>query len=260
MARLRAFHYQDSNDHYDRFEGRPLFYPNILGQSSAGVVENTGTGVSTFSIGDGVGVIRHPSKQSDHRFGAFQQYALASVESTSKLDPQTRLHDAAATILNLAAVASALSTYLNLARPTSTGPIQPKGEKVLLYGGSSSSGGLAIDFARAAGYEVVSTSSPSNLELVRSHGSKVAVLDHTQRAEKVVQDLHSHGPYSRILDTIGLPPVTKILVAYLSSLGGGSYSTLTALSPDDEPVPNNVRRNYEAYAWVFAAGGGERGD
>jgi NADPH:quinone reductase-like Zn-dependent oxidoreductase len=214
------------------------------------VVVTTGAGVKRFSSGDNVAVIRAESTLSDARFGAFQQYALACADSTSKLLPATTLVAGAATILNLATVASALTVFLGLDRPALTSSAGRNGKKVLIYGGSSSSGGLAIRYATAAGYEVVTTSSPKNYDFVVSLGP-VIVIDHTQPANKVVGDLWEHGPYHKILDTIGLPPVTNIMTEYLSSIGGGSYNSLVPLLGGENPVPDNVERKFESYGWVY---------
>lgn len=237
-------------DTSSRFEIHPVLYPNILGISFAGVVESVGAGVTRFSPGDNVAVIRAESTLDDARFGAFQQYALAYADSTSKLLPGTTLVAGAATILNLATVTSALTVFLGLDRPALAGSAQHNGKKVLIYGGSSSSGGLAIRYATGAGYEVVTTSSPKNHDFVSSLGPAI-VIDHTQPTSKVAVDLREYGPYHKILDTIGLPPVTNIMTEYLSSIGGGSYNSLVPALGSENPIPNNVERKFESYGWIY---------
>jgi NADPH:quinone reductase-like Zn-dependent oxidoreductase len=46
-----------------------------------------------------------------------------------------------------------------------------KGEWLLIYGGSTTSGCLGIQFAKLAGYKVIVTCSPKNNELVKSRGA-----------------------------------------------------------------------------------------
>ena len=234
-----------------RFEVHPFAYPNILGLSFAGVVESVGSDVTGFERGDRVAVVRSDSKLDDARFGAFQQYSLASSDMTSKLLPETSLEAGATTIVNLATVTSALSWFLSLDRPSLAGPVEQKSEKILIYGGSSPSGGLAVKYARTAGYQVVTTSSPRNHDFVASLGP-TTILDHTEPADKFVEDLRAHGPYYKTLDTIGLPPVTDMLCEYLSSVGGGSYNTLIPLLGGEKPVPDNVNRRFESYGWIFS--------
>jgi hypothetical protein len=53
-----------------------------------------------------------------------------------------------------------------------------------------------------------------------------AVVDHTQPASKIIQDIEKHGPYREILDTIGVPSVIDIMIRYLSLVDRGTYFTL----------------------------------
>ncbi|KAK3987344.1 chaperonin 10-like protein [Cladorrhinum sp. PSN332] len=235
-----------------KIEGQPLSYPNILGFSFAGIVEKVGTGVEGISIGDGVTTHRPHYKGNDSRFGAFQQYALASVATTAKLPSDTLLEAGASAILNLATVASALSFYLGLDRPSldKYSPAQSTGQKILIYGGSSSCGGLGVAYAKAAGYEVVTTSSPKNHDFVISLGADV-VIDHRQDPNEISKEIKANGPYHRIWDTIGIPPVTNILTSYLAANGGGGYHTVIPILPGTNPIPENVNVEFRPYSAIF---------
>lgn len=232
-----------------RFGTHPIPYPTILGTSFAGNVDSVGASASTFQPGDTIAAIRPPAQIGNPHFGAFQKYALATVSSSSKLPSSVPIAGAAATILNLAAVVSALSIHLKLLRPPLDGKPQPQGQKVLIYGGSSSCGGLAVKYAVTAGYTVITTSSPQNRDFVSSLGP-AHIIDHTLPSSSIVAELESHGPFSAIFDTIGLAPVTDIMSAYLSSLGGGTYNTL--IPPmGNKPIPTNVERKFAPYSWAF---------
>ncbi|KAI1628129.1 chaperonin 10-like protein [Exophiala viscosa] len=222
----------------------PIPYPNVLGMSFSGIVESVGPDVSEFKPGDEVAVVRDGPKGGEPRFGAYQQYALASQTSTSKLPDGVTLESGATSILNLAAIATALSIYMGLDRPSLTSKVEANGKKILIYGGSSSAGGLATAYATAAGYEVVTTSSPKNKGFVQSLGPST-IIDHTQPAKDVLSKIKSNGPYEAIFDTIGLPDVTEVLAEYLTSIGGGSYNSL--LAPDG-PMPANVQRKFAPYS------------
>ena len=202
-------------------------------------------------MGEAVAVIRTGPYLGDSRFGAFQRYALASVASLSTLS-SANLSAAAATILNLAAVVSALSIHLGLSRPPWSGPAPAENavKKILIYGGSSSCGGLAIKYAVSAGYSVITTSSPRNCEFVESLQPGY-VIDHTQSGSEILASIRQHGPYEAIFDSIGLPPVTDILVEYIASTGGGSYNTLIPPIGGEKPIPSNVERKFAPYNWAF---------
>lgn len=231
-----------------------MSYPNILGLSFAGVVDKVGSDVQGLSVGDNVAVVRPHSKQNDPRFGAFQQYALACANTTARLPHgDIMLESGAAVILNLATVTAACSVFLGLQRPSldKSKPPPPQCQKVLVYGGSSSCGGLAVCYAVAAGYEVVTTSSPKNLDYVASLGP-ATIIDHSRPNERVIDDLKAHGPYHRIFDTIGIPSVTNIITRYLDSMGGGGYNTLIPVLPGTDTIPENVERRFESYGWVLS--------
>jgi NADPH:quinone reductase-like Zn-dependent oxidoreductase len=68
-----------------RIEVHSLKYPIILGLSFAGIVEAVGGGADSFSKGDPVAVVRSRDKVNDAKFGAFQQYALVTAATTTRL-------------------------------------------------------------------------------------------------------------------------------------------------------------------------------
>lgn len=213
--------------------------------SFAGIVEQVGPSVEGFKVGDRVATVRDGPKAADPRFGAYQQYALASQTSTAKLGEEVALESGASTILNLAAVATALSLHIGLDRPDLSGkPAASNGQKVLIYGGSSSAGGLAICYAAAAGYEVVTTSSPQHTDFVRSLGP-ATILDHTQAGSTLAQEIAAHGPYTAIFDAIGLAPVTDVLSTYLQTVNGGVYYSVLA---PDKPLPAGVEKRFAPYS------------
>jgi len=212
--------------------------------SFAGIVESVGSDVTGFKPGDRIATVRDGPKAADPRFGAYQQYALASQTSTTKLPDSVTLDDGAASILNLAAVAAALSIFIGLDRPSLASKMEANGKKVLIYGGSSPAGGLATSYATAAGYKVITTSSPKNKDFVQSLGAS-SIIDHSQPGEELLRNIGSHGPYEAIFDAIGLPPVNELLAEYLHSVGGGSYYSL--LGPD-KPLRDDVQCKFAPYS------------
>lgn len=228
----------------------PVKYPANLGTSYAGEVLSVGPKVTSLKPGDRITVGRGSKNLADSRFGAHQKYALAEVSYSSKLLPGTSFESGATTMLNLATVVAALSIHLGLDRPPLFGSAKPNGKKVFIYGGSSPSGGLAIKYAATAGYTVVTTSSPHNHDFVQSLGPAY-IIDHTAPADKVGEEIRQQGPYDAILDTIGVPPVTNLIVKYLSSIGGGVYNTLIPLLGAENPIPENVERRFASYGWAF---------
>lgn len=228
----------------------PIPYPNILGLSFSGTVETVGAGVTEFKAGDRVTVARTGKAFADPRFGSFQKFALARAVTTSKIPDSVSLESAVTPIVNLGTAVSAMNIHLGLERPPLSGTPQPKDKKVLVYGGSSSVGGLAVKVATAAGYRVVTTSSPKHTDFVKSLGPE-HVIDHTQSPGAIVQELKSHGPYDAIFDGIGILAVTNILYEYLGSIGGGKYNTTLPPMGGENPQPDNVERLFAPYGFAL---------
>jgi NADPH:quinone reductase-like Zn-dependent oxidoreductase len=135
----------------------------------------------------------------------------------------------AATILNLATAVAALVVYMGLDRAPIEGPARPNGKGILIYGGSSSVGGLATRYASGAGCEVVITSWLRNEVFVSSVVAKV-IIDHTQNPVSLIAALKSHGPYEATLDCISTPPVDAIIAKVLGEMGGTYYAMIPQIS------------------------------
>jgi NADPH:quinone reductase-like Zn-dependent oxidoreductase len=219
-------------------------YPAIIGWSFAGIVEAVGEGAGGFKVGDRV-VVKRPLSAHENSYAAFQKYALAIELTAAKLDDKTSFEDAAAAVLNLATAVAVLNVQMGLDRAPVEGPAKPNGKKILIYGGSSSVGGLATRYASDAGYEVVTTSSPKNEGFVSSLGAKV-IVDHTQSSDEVARVLKSHGPYEGVLDCIGAPPVDMLMAKVLGETGGTYYSMVPQMS--EFKMPENIKREYGSYS------------
>jgi NADPH:quinone reductase-like Zn-dependent oxidoreductase len=80
-------------------------------------------------------------------------------------------------------------------------PSSEAGKKILIWGGSSAMGSLSISYAKAAGYTVVSTSSPHNFALLSSLGAD-HIFDHSD--PETVQKIRDLFPIDYWFDTISL--------------------------------------------------------
>ncbi|KAH8433861.1 uncharacterized protein LDX57_011498 [Aspergillus melleus] len=183
------------------FGTHPVPYPNILDKSFASTVQYVGSNVTDLKPGDRIASTRGAKAVGDPRLGAYQKYALASVSSSSKVSADVDFQGAATSIMNLVTVVSALSIHIGLDRAPLSGKPEPKNKTVLIYGGSSSTGGLAVRYAVTVGYTVVTTSSPQNRQFVESL-DPAYIIDHTAPAETIAKELRSQGPFDRIFDAI----------------------------------------------------------
>lgn len=255
LVKIECIAFSPIESKIQRFGTHPIPYPSILGTSFAGSVIEPHASVSdAFPAGSRVAVNRIGDTISDSHFGSFQKYALAKASSTSKLLAGTSATAGGAVAINLAATVSALHLHMGLARPPLSGTAGPRHQKVLVYGGTSQCGALAIKYLAAAGYTVVSTTSPRHKPFVSTLGA-AHLIDHSQPADSIGAEIAAHGPYDAgIFDSIGLPPVTDILAAYLGGLPEGSsksYNTLIPLLGSEKEIPAGVERKFAPYAWAF---------
>ncbi|KAL9083506.1 MAG: hypothetical protein Q9165_008487 [Trypethelium subeluteriae] len=170
------------------FFGPWMKYPLIMGSDVAGEVVEVGPGVTRFKAGDrvvghAVGMDKRSNKSSE---GGFQTFTVLRENLVSAI-PATLSYERACVIplgLSTAACGLFMKEYLNLQLPRHTGT--QRDEVLLVWGGSTSVGSNAIQLARAAGYEVISTASPQNHAYLRKLGAS-QVFDY--KNPRVVQDI-----------------------------------------------------------------------
>ncbi|KAI9733687.1 MAG: hypothetical protein M1834_003290 [Cirrosporium novae-zelandiae] len=94
------------------------------------------------------------------------------------------------------------------------------GEKrfVLVYGGSTASGALGIQFVKLCGYVPITTCSPKNFDYVRSLGA-AAVFDYNDPECGAQIREYTQNTLRLVLDTVSLPSSAKIAAEALSSNG-----------------------------------------
>ncbi|KAG4441873.1 hypothetical protein IFR05_002674 [Cadophora sp. M221] len=165
----------------------PVKYPTILGQDVAGDVISVGPGVTRFKPCDRVlGVATGFVTGKDSEKG-FQSYTILTVNGTSEIPDHVSFENAVVLPLAVATAASGLfhPDILNLQLPTE--PARSlTGNTLLVWGGASSVGSNVIQLAVAAGYEVITTSSPKNFDYVKNLGAS-QVFDYN--SPSVVSDL-----------------------------------------------------------------------
>jgi NADPH:quinone reductase-like Zn-dependent oxidoreductase len=155
------------------FGFRWIKYPFIFGNDVAGEVVEVGSEVTRFKVGDRVvgQAYSTDEKINNAAYGAFQQYVVL-LERTSSPIPDTLSFEAASVFpLALTTAAAGLFEKDQLGLESPQLHAKSVGKTVLVWGGSTSVGCNAIQLAVAAGYEVVSTSSPKNFDLLKSLGA-----------------------------------------------------------------------------------------
>ncbi len=163
-------------------------YPFILGSDLAGEVVALGTGVTRFSVGDRVlaHAVGTDKKRNNAAEGSFQEYTVVLAHMAAPIPSAMPYENATVLPLALSTAACGLFQKDQLALQYPSATPKPTGQTLLIWGGSTSVGSNAIQLAVAAGYEVITTSSPRNFDYVKKLGAS-QVFDYHNKS--VVQDI-----------------------------------------------------------------------
>ena len=152
----------------------------VVGLDYAGTVVAVAASGGTkkiFSTGDRVCGPVHGCNSAHREDGAFAEYIVVKADLQMHIPDHISFESAATLGCGILTIGQGLYQSLGLSLPTLEGDVEETGKWILIYGGSSSTGTLAIQFAKLSGYKVVTTCSPRNFELVRGLGADV-VLDY----------------------------------------------------------------------------------
>jgi NADPH:quinone reductase-like Zn-dependent oxidoreductase len=202
-------------------------FPVVLGKDFAGVVEALGDGASRFARGDEVfGVVMKPFL-GDGGLGEYlvvgEQFGIARVPEG--LDLQ------AAGALGLAGTAA--RNAIDAIAPAA-------GELVLISGATGGVGAIALQYAVAAGAEVIATARPgAEEEFVRDLGA-THVVDYTGDLSAQVRAIAPHG----------VPAIVHLAgdAAQLADLlaAGGHIASTLGYGPDQHAAAVAVMANPDA--------------
>ncbi|MBI3745006.1 MAG: NAD(P)-dependent alcohol dehydrogenase [Chloroflexi bacterium] len=167
LVRVRASSVNAADWHTMR--GRPIFArfmtgarrpkQAVAGTDVAGVVEAVGRGVVELRPGDEV---------FGGRNGAFAEFVAGRVRNFVPKPPQMSFEEAAA-------IPVAATTALQALRDRAE---VKAGQRVLIIGAGGGVGSFCVEIAKAFGAMVTATTSPANVEFVRSLGAD-EVVDYT---------------------------------------------------------------------------------
>ncbi|ROW04539.1 hypothetical protein VMCG_05080 [Cytospora schulzeri] len=216
-----------------------LKYPAILGYDVAGQVEATGSGVTKFKVGDRVAGLANA--------GGFQVHTILSEHMASPIPDSLTYETAAVLPMGFSVATKALfhKDYLALDLP-SANPT-PKGQTVLVWGGSTSVGSNAIQLAVAAGYEVITTASPHNFDYCKRLGAS-QVLDYNSPTvrDELVAACKRKTTAGAIANGGMVPPsfpgIVEACAAVVLSTGGKKVLPLTMVP--NFPTPEGVEAKF----------------
>jgi NADPH:quinone reductase-like Zn-dependent oxidoreductase len=173
----------------------------IHGSVLAGIVEEAGSKVTRFKVGDEIYAMTGLS------FGAFADYCVLPDKRAIAIKPKTASFEEASTL------PFGGNTALYFLRKAGVGV----GKKVLIYGATGAVGTSALQVAKYLGAEVTAVSGPDGMELTRDLGATKVYNYKGTPLEKI------EGTFDVVFDAVG--KITKTKVFHLMA-EGGQYATV----------------------------------
>lgn len=230
-----------------------LQLPVIMGSDLAGVVVETGSGVTCFKVGDEVF-----ASTFDSGFGALGEYA-AVPEHVAVLKPENLDFVQAASIPMVA-----LTSWQALVERAQ---LQP-GQQVFIPAGAGGIGSFAIQLAKLLGAKVATTTSTANVEFVRRLGADQVIDYKTQDFEDLLSDvdvvlatlrggelersLQVIRPGSKLISLIGPPDAAFARQRGMNSLMKFVFSLLSA------KIIRQAGKRKAGYSFLFVRPDGEQ--
>lgn len=240
--------------HRKHINGKRAAENGISGCDFSGTVVEVGPEVTkSFKPGDRIAGTTHGANYSQPEDGCFSEYAMVKGDLMVKI-PDSLSFEAASTFpLGVSTVGQGLyQKALKLNLPTD--PIKDS-TPVLIYGGSSATGSLAIQYAKLSGYKVLTTCSPHNFDFVKSLGAD-AVYDYKDKdcGKNINKD--TNDSLKLVWDTISLESSAKICAEAMSSdTSGARYGSILPVKLPKEGVETTMTFMYTIFNEEFEKAG-----
>ncbi|KAJ3076487.1 hypothetical protein HDU98_002931 [Podochytrium sp. JEL0797] len=203
-----------------------------VGCDFAGIVTAVGSKVTIgLQKGDRVWGVVHGSNASNHEDGAFGEIITAKGDIVSKIPDNLSFEEASSLGVGVFTVGQGLYQTLGLPMPSATdsAPAASSKIQVLIYGGSTATGALAIQYAKLSGLHVITTASPRNFEYVKSLGAD-KIFDYNSPNAAAEIRAYSNNDIHHVFDCFSEGISIPICAGAMSS-EGGVYSNLLAVEP-----------------------------
>ncbi|KAF4771718.1 hypothetical protein N7455_008284 [Penicillium solitum] len=222
----------------------------LIGCDYAGTVEAVGKDVKkNFNKGDRVCGFVHGANAVQPEDGAFAEYIVVKGDVQWKIPENLSFQEAATLGVGISTVGQGLYQSLKLALPTE--PIKDA-TPILIYGGSTATGTLAIQFAKLSGYKVLTTCSPRNFDLVRSLGAD-DVYDYKDAQAPAKIRKATDNNLKLVFDCISLESSAAFCDNAIST-DGGEYSALLSVKINRANVNDRFTLAYTTIGEAFSFG------
>ncbi|RHZ67172.1 zinc-binding alcohol dehydrogenase family protein [Aspergillus thermomutatus] len=204
--------------------------PNaVMGHDYAGTVIAVGESVrEMFKVGDRVCGLVKGADNIRAESGTFAEYIVAKAAIQIKIPDGVTCEDAATVGVGATTAGQCLfgPSCLKLQWPENLSQDKSR-ESILVYGGSTASGSWIIQFAKLAGYTVLTTCSPKNFDLVRQYGADVVFDYRDPRCAQKIRE-HTNNTLRVVCDTVATQDSVRICEEAIGAQGGLYHSLLPA--------------------------------
>ncbi|KAI0901498.1 oxidoreductase-like protein [Annulohypoxylon nitens] len=193
-----------------------------IGCDYAGIVEEIGPDVTKpIKVGDKIAGMVHGGNTNRPEEGAFAEHIVVNPSLAIKIPDNLPIEEAATLGVGVTTVGQGL--YQSLGLPWPNAPTE-KPFPILIYGGSTATGTLAIQYAKLSNLQVVTTCSPRNFDLVKSLGAD-HVFDYNSPTVGADILKVTNGEIAHVFDCIS-EHSSPAISAQAIGPKGGKYSAL----------------------------------
>lgn len=224
----------------------------LVGCDYAGIVEDlspTAAASTSLKKGDRICGFAHGCNPVQPEDGAFAEYIVVPVGTQTRIPDNLSFQEAATLGVGVTTAGQALYQSLGLALPgegraESEGDEGKEKEAVLIYGASTATGALAVQFAKLSGYRVIATCSSRHFEKTRALGADEVFDSRDESAAEKIREIT--GDKLRLcMDCVSLETTAAYCEKALSSQGG-EYSALLPVKVDRANVNSRFTMAYTA--------------
>ncbi|CZR52667.1 related to C.carbonum toxD protein, partial [Phialocephala subalpina] len=210
----------------------------------SGEVVKIGSSVgAVISVGDAVCGCTLGNNHDDGDNGAFAEFVVVASSLAFKVPVEMSLQQAATLGIGLSTVGLALNHTLGLPLPRASAVVPTDAPHLLIYGGATATGTLAIQMARLSGFSPVVTCSPHSFALVKSLGA-IEAFDYQSPSCGIDIQTYTHNSLQYAMDCITDTRSMKTCYTAIGK-GGGKYVSL-----DPFPIRGHTRRNIKPQSIV----------
>ncbi|KAF6823441.1 zinc-binding oxidoreductase [Colletotrichum musicola] len=182
-----------------------------------------------FRRGDRVFGLCHASNSLDKENGTFAEYAVVRSEFQMRIPENLSWSEAASLSCGLIPVCQGLYQDLGLPWPGVVSSYPKKG-LILIYGGSTVSGMMGIQFAKLSKFEVITTCSAHNFGLMKYLGADHCVEYHSEGCDSQIRDI-VRDRLTLAWDCISTAKSARTCATVMSKARASHYSSLLYINP-----------------------------